>query len=62
MVGDIGPPREAIELCMGGHQVTVSETRWGITDSEGNLTQLGAHEPHQPTAHVPFVRNDIARN
>jgi len=53
--------RMAIELCMGGHQVTVFEKRRELTDSEGNLTQLGftnrINRPHM----WPFVRNDLAK-
>jgi len=53
--------RLAIELRMGGHQVTVFERRREIRDQSGTLVQLGftnrINRPHM----WPFVRNDLAK-
>jgi len=53
--------RMAIELSMGGHQVTLFEKRREIRDANGELTQLGftnrINRPHM----WPFVRNDLMK-
>jgi len=51
----------AIELVMGGHQVTLVEKRREVRDDAGNLKSLGftnrINRPHM----WPFVRNDLLK-
>jgi len=53
--------RMAIELVMGGHQVTLVEKRREIKNEDGTLKQLGftnrINRPHM----WPFVRNDLLK-
>merc|ERR1719210_835811 len=53
--------RMAIELVMGGHQVTLVEKRREVRDDAGNLKSLGftnrINRPHM----WPFVRNDLLK-
>jgi len=53
--------RQAIELRMGGHNVTIYEKRREVRDADGVLKSLGftnrINRPHM----WPFVRNDLAK-
>jgi len=53
--------RLAIELKMGGHQVSIFEKRRELRDEDGNLTQLGftnrINRPHMWN----YVRNDLEK-